>query len=488
MNMKKILVSLFAGLVGVTALTVSSIAADTDIFEVGADKNLKTWSEAVDAAKDEDGDGEITYHIYGKVEVDKVGWVSPKGTSGATTVNLIGKTTDAEISISQTEATIIVTDVEKVNYKDLILSKTNGFTAYDYGHANNYFTTWITSANALVTYEDCVFPNGSSNNQYGKTTYTDCTFNNPVEYALWIYGGEVVVTGGTFEAKKGVKTFSEGNAEITTTISGATFDIESKPAIVSSSIGTLTISDVNADACKYGLLTSEAHGHNVANGLADITVDGEAPVYAAIVNGEYHSSLEYAREEDRGEIETPVARIGSKYFGSLEGAIAAADDGAEIILLNDITLDELKIKEKTFTLNLNGNTLYIADSDADKCTRINHINGANVTYKNGTINIDDANDSVAIFGWNVYEGTVAATVTFDNVVVEGDGYNSGYAVFYLNAIAGNKMVVTNSEIYLANEKGASGGVFKAENKDIVLEISLLFHLSTNGYLFLVHAF
>ena len=170
-------------------------------------------------------------------------------------------------------------------------------------------------------------------------------------------------------------------------------------------------------------------------------------------------------------VEKAVAMIGDEPYATLQDAIAAADDGVEIILLNDITLDELKIKEETFTLNLNGNTLYIADSDADKCTRINHINGANVTYKNGTINIDDANASVAIFGLNVYEGTVASTVTFANVVVEGDEYNSGYAVFYLNAIAGNKMVVTNSEIYLANEKGASGGVFKAENKDTVLEIS-----------------
>ena len=168
----------------------------------------------------------------------------------------------------------------------------------------------------MIAYTNCVFPNGSGNNQYGKTTYAGCTFNNDSYYALWIYGSgsatSVVVTGGTFVADRGVKIYAEDAAAVVDTkITGATFDIASKPAIVSSIAGKVTIENVNATACEYGLLAAEPKDGRSDLAMAVVTVDGEAPAYVAKVGNTLCTDMDYAEAESSATkpVEVPVAKI-----------------------------------------------------------------------------------------------------------------------------------------------------------------------------------
>ena len=108
-----------------STMSFSVFAEDTDIIEVGTGKTYETWSAAVAAATDEDGDKAITYHIYGKVEVDSTAvWASPRGTSDATTINFVGMTEDAEISITADGYTrrFVVKAERKANLENLVLS------------------------------------------------------------------------------------------------------------------------------------------------------------------------------------------------------------------------------------------------------------------------------------------------------------------------------------------------------------------------------
>ncbi len=480
MKIKNILTAILASAFVVGAMTVSAMAADTDTYTVGAGKTYATLGEAVTAAADTNDDGAVTIEIYGKAEVGATFQIN----AASKTVNIVGADEDAEILVTANPADngilyVANNAIETLNFSNITLNRPNGEWRGNEGHHNCFFTVWDNDGSTDITYTNCVFPNGAGNNQYGKTTYTGCTFNNESYYALWIYGSGdsavVDVEGCTFVADRGIKIYSEDiAAEVTTTIENCEFEIASKPAIVSSIAGELTIENVDASECKYGLLASEPKDGNGSLEAAVITVDGETPEFVAKVGNMVCTDIDYAEAEksDTKPVEAVVAKIGNKFYSSLQSAIEASQNGDEILLVSDATLDDIKIKEKTITFNLNGNTLYVADGeDSDTETRINHINGSNVTYKNGTINIDGANDSVAIFALNVYEGTVPSTVTFDDVVIEGDGYNSGYAVFYLDDLAGNKIIVNNSEIYLANEKGASGGVFKAESKEGIIEIT-----------------
>lgn len=377
---------------------VSAEDIDTDILKVGLGYDFETWTDAINAAVDNDNDGAITYHIYGKVEVDKTGWVSPRGTSGATTVNFVGMSDDAEICIPTKASTVIATDnvddMVAINYTDLTLSRTESAYVSDLGHANNYFTTWMrgASADATVTYTECVFPNGSCNNQYGKTIYTDCTFENDTEYCLWIYGsgdnGNVKVNGGTFDGKKGVKIYSEDkNATVTTVIDGSEFYIDSKPAVVSSIAGTVELNNVDATNCQYGLLATEFKDHNTSYQLANVTVDGETPVYVASINGELYTNLDYAEAEagTTKTVETPVALIitenETKGFSAITDAINAIADDSTLIIYEGEYDAALTVKKNNVTVKAVGEVLF-TQAPTFKGTNY-YVEGVDFEYGNG---------------------------------------------------------------------------------------------------------
>ncbi|MBO5007950.1 MAG: hypothetical protein J6D26_03880 [Clostridia bacterium] len=377
--------------------TVAFAAEDTDIYSIGEGKTYATLAEASAVVADTDNDGAITYQIYGKLDISDRGWLNFRGNSGATTINFVGMDEAAEISLTHDSSDnwtqIMGTDnikMNAINYSNLTLSKPNGKYVGDAAHQNRMFTTWMrgASTSATVTYTGCVFPNGAGNNQYGRTVYDDCDMYSEDYYALWIYdAGDNLRADGTpasvevkncdLVADRGVKIYSEeqnGTAACNTTITNCTFDIESKPAVVSSLDGTITMTDVNYDACEYGLLETGYLNGNPKYALANVTVDGEAPKYIASVTSTNQwggTSTVYVTDNDYAElvadesyeeatVVAPAAMIsnenGSKIYDSVQNAINAAAEGdSTITLLADFSGDVTVSQQEGINITLDGN-------------------------------------------------------------------------------------------------------------------------------------
>ena len=235
MKIKKLLSGVLAGIMVLGTVSFSALAEDANVYEIGIDKAYATLKEAREAVAEDAT--EITYKIYGEIKLPdgEITDLCGKATN-AETVNFVSGNDNAEqdkliLSGVSVKANYIGRDmkgkVKFVNYKNLTLDRNpEGGWINDAGHENNYFTTTIRNSESKVTYEGCIFPNnGSCNNRYGETIYTNCKFNNNKEYALWIYGGKTTVTGesNTFTGKKGVKLYSEDKDErLETTIENAT--------------------------------------------------------------------------------------------------------------------------------------------------------------------------------------------------------------------------------------------------------------------------
>ena len=230
----------------------------------------ETLEAAIAAA--EPVDGVVTYEICGKAEVSATGWIQvlkKSGLSNVKKVAFVGTTEDAEICIAGGLAILADQQYDiDVSFRDLKLSKPNPEYGGDYGHSTNYFTTWLRNTGAAentVTYENCTFPNGACNNQYGKTVYTNCTFANGTTglYNLWIYGGSVEMDGGVFTGTRGMKVYTEGTPATAPSVEvkGTAFSgLTEKAAIVVSKAATVKFAEVSVADCQKGLFQKDIEG------------------------------------------------------------------------------------------------------------------------------------------------------------------------------------------------------------------------------------
>lgn len=229
----------------------------------------ETLEAAIAAA--EPVDGVVTYEICGKAEVSATGWIQvlKSGLSNVKKVAFVGRTEDAEICIAGDLAILADQryDID-VSFKNLKLSKLNPKYGGDYGHSTNYFTTWLRNTGAAentVTYENCTFPNGACNNQYGKTVYKNCTFANGTTglYNLWIYGGSVEMNGGEFTGTRGMKVYTEGTPATAPSVEvkGTAFSgLTEKAAIVVSKAATVEFAEISVADCPKGLFQKDIEG------------------------------------------------------------------------------------------------------------------------------------------------------------------------------------------------------------------------------------
>lgn len=229
----------------------------------------ETLEAAITAA--EPVDGVVTYKICGKAEVSATGWIQvlKSGLSNVKKVAFVGTTEDAEICIAGDFAILADQQYDiDVSFRNLKLSKLNPKWGGDYGHSTNYFTTWLRNTGAAentVTYENCTFPNGACNNQYGKTFYTNCTFANGTTglYNLWIYGGSVEMDGGVFTGTRGMKVYTEGTPATAPSVEvkrTAFSGLTEKAAIVVSKAATVKFAEVSVAGCSKGLFQKDIEG------------------------------------------------------------------------------------------------------------------------------------------------------------------------------------------------------------------------------------
>ena len=330
-------------------------SSTTYVAKVG-DKEYATLEEAIAAA--EPVNGVITYEIYGKAKVtSNDSWIQvlKTGLSNVTKVVFVGMTTDAEIII--TNPTSVLADQKydiDVSFENLTLSHPNGEWVNDLGHTTNYFACLLRNTGAAentVTYTSCTFPNGVCNNQYGKTVFTGCTFNNNTggKYNLWNYGGSTEIKDSTFTGTRGIKAYNEGTLPVAPTVKveNTNFNgLTEKAAIVASKPVDIAVANVGVTGEK-GFITRDITGKdevqlnvsgsqisgnfNITSAATAETAKDEFNITAGTFNGTVSkdylaAGTELVYDEATGTYgveAAKVASVGGTVYPTLEDAFAA---------------------------------------------------------------------------------------------------------------------------------------------------------------------
>ena len=464
----------------------------------GDDTKYETLEKAIEAATP-DETGVITYNISGKVDVTATGWiqVAKAGLTDLTAVKFVGKTVDAGICINGGLAILADQNYDiDVSFEALTLSKQYPTYGGDYGHSTNYFTTWLRNSNAAentVTYTNCTFPNGVSNNQYGKTVFDNCKFTNGATglYNLWSYGGNTEVKNSTFTGVRGIKTYNEGTLAVAPTVKveNTTFTgLSEKAAIVASKATDITLTNVSANNCSVGLFQKAIEGSSNeeevviapsgTNVSGTFVVDGNKGVSEAdkrnfnISAGTFTSkvSSDYLAEgltigED-GTV-TPattnaVAQIGNTEYTTLADAIAAANAGDTVTLLRDcsgngIVVGENRFTGKGLTVDFAGHTYTVGGVLVGSATTGTNafqlLQGNKITFKNGTIagvaeNTKPAEDTPNWHGAPAIVIQNYCDLTLKNMTVSG----GDETVYTMSNNCGN-VVIENTTINAGKAKG-----------------------------------
>ncbi|EGC91691.1 MULTISPECIES: LPXTG cell wall anchor domain-containing protein [Turicibacter] len=158
--------------------------------------------------------------------------------------------------------------------------------------------------------------------------------------------------------------------------------------------------------------------------------------------------------------------------------LSGSNENGVIKLSGNVTLsDSLKIDAKNYVIDLNGHTLTLT-KDTNLFT-----NNANVTFKNGTINLDGIKGNAdTILGVGNYGSS--ATLTLDAVNLQANNYKSPYALIYVyNNSTLN--IENNSVLNAKNEKSLSGGVIKSSDgqagKINITDSTLNFENAARGF-------
>lgn len=452
-----------------------------------------TLEDAIDAATP-GANGVITYEISGKVNVTATGWVqvAKAGLTGLTAVKFVGATDDAEICINGGLAILADQNYDiDVSFEALALSKPDPTYGGDYGHSTNYFTTWLRNSGAAkntVTYTNCTFPNGVSNNQYGKTVFDNCKFTNGATglYNLWNYGGSTEIKNSSFTGTRGIKAYSEGVDGGQIEVADTTFNgLGEKAAIVVSKATTVTLNKVDATECTKGLLqkdidggslktTIEANGTGIS-GKFDITATTTADAaknefnisagtFTSEVPNDYCADGFEVKANADGtygvvEAATAAAQIGETTYETLQAAINAATAGQTVTLLTDVIENVEIAKEKNLTLDLNGKTL----SGGTGTAKAALYNLGTITIrdtseaKTGTIKRDD-NGTVGETSYYVIRNW--GTMTIESGIVIN---NSGYKKTNPNGSMDGSSLICNGDCDGGSTLTIKGGTFTQNN-------------------------
>ena len=316
--------------------------------------SYETLEDAIDAATP-DANGVVTYEISGKVDVTATGWVqvAKSGLTGLTAVKFVGTTDDAKICINGGLAILADQNYDiDVSFEALALSKLNPTYGGDYGHSTNYFTTWLRNSGAAentVTYTNCTFPNGVSNNQYGKTVFDNCKFTNGATGLnnLWNYGGSTEIKNSSFTGTRGIKAYYEGVDGGQIEVADTTFNgLGEKAAIVVSKATTVTLNKVDATECTKGLLQKDIDGGSLkttieANGTG---ISGKFDITATTTADAAKNEFNISAGTFTSEVSNDYCADGFEVkandngtYGVVEAATAAGD-GTEA---NPYTLEQL---------------------------------------------------------------------------------------------------------------------------------------------------
>ena len=348
------------------------------LVQIG-DVKYETLAEALEAAKTMTGD--VVVEILNKVTLNTA-------LSGSyDSIKFVGQGTDAEIYLDVQG--YITASGKKVYFEDLKLSKVAGGYMANAGFMNLAFGIYDV---VEVNYTNCTFVNGAYASS-GNTNFTNCTFYRSHDrYGLWAYGDvNVVVDGCTFADIRGIKMYAEGGAKtVDLTVKNTDFTAaDNKPAIVLTYGNSVTLEgntysskgvfELDLDGAPNGTTVTSTDAITCVNdnGACGVLVDGKiyttvAQAAEVAVSGStvtlLHNSTEtvelaegvvldkngYTADSVTVKVPNPVAQIGDNKYFTFEDAVAAAQAGDTILLLEDVALSEKVTLPAGITLNGNG--------------------------------------------------------------------------------------------------------------------------------------
>ena len=191
--------------------------------------------------------------------------------------------------------------------------------------------------------------------------------------------------------------------------------------VVKVGTGTLTVSATNANQyiLNGGTLVLMASANTTCSGDAVITeVEGMVVVATPTYDEDDETTLvstTYTLAEKTG-----VAKIGDTAYETFAAAIEAVQDGETITLLSDVTNEGISIdKQCTFTVDFGGYTYTVknpgAGSAGTKTCGFQLLKDQTITFKNGTIAIDESNKDLTWASTDTSKGIAMLIQNYANL-------------------------------------------------------------------------
>ena len=266
------------------------------------------------------------------------------------------------------------------------------------GHLYNYNTSAIRMFCNSTTNKNSVTINGGL-----IEGYCSIWVQNPGKNTV---NGQLSITGG--EIKTTAAAYVNGTAELKDVSSRIYFSIDGEGGAWS------TDSSVSITGGTF------YENVNLAEEVpANITIDETAPVFKGYVKLPM----------------TPVASVNGVEYGTLQEAIDAANPDDTVVLLDNITVTEGYVIDKSIIIDLNGKTVALENSDESVNCLFNIVgDNVSVAISNGTLTVEYG--QVIYVGKNDSDVASNPTVSLDSVTLTGANYGL--------TVAGNGIVNINA--------------------------------------------
>ena len=147
-----------------------------------------------------------------------------------------------------------------------------------------------------------------------------------------------------------------------------------------------------------------------ADFVTAVSVDGGSVSLSLDVNEDSPVNLTYA-------VSGAIAQVGDTYYGTLEAAIAAAENNETVEIIADGNIyKRTVVEDKTIVINLNEHTLHSVSTTDGYILQVG--DNANVTI-NGTGSLTNSTETV---NQAILATLVGGTLTLNNVTIDATGY------------------------------------------------------------------
>ena len=332
--------------------------------------------------------------------------------------------------------------------------------------------------------------NLGTHSKTGSATLTDCTFTQTGYFdhcssCLAVSGGSALtINSGTYTSETGYALYVYSSGGVIT-VNGGTFSGNKDGIAIIAAIDTNTYSQyVGGLALKGGDFTG---GYSITY-----------PAYMTVTGGRYSgdpaayvaANYSTALVDGKYVIVNAVAKIGDKYFATLDAAYAAAKEGDTIQLLADITYGtdrEVATWSKAVNLNLGGFTLETksevaidAANGGYKAAAICYTIPASdpvkqVTVSNGTI--------ITAYGAGIYADDPGLELTLSDLTIRAATVGTQATKEYSSAVRityGSKVIINDGSFTGPNAIAVSnsGGRYEITGGEFVGDLYISDYHST----------